>query len=105
MIIRLLATLSVAIGSVCSGSAAAKVKCIAHTLSPGNESVAAPGAVFLMKNVGLNPVIIVADGDTSFRQRVEAGKATVFSGDDRFSYSVKPATPGDTTTIEFCRKQ
>lgn len=104
MVMRLLATISVLLGIACLGTAAAEVKCNAHTLSPGGDSVAAPSAAFFMKNNGPKPVVIVTDADKSFRKRVDAGKATVFSGDHRFSYSVRPATPGDTTTIEFCRK-
>ena len=82
------------------GMAEAKRKCIAHTLSPGNDSVAAPGVSFYVKIIGPKPVVLAFnDGIIT---TWDAGKETLFVGDERFDYYVKLAAPGDTTTIEFC---
>lgn len=83
----------------------AELKCVAHTLSPRHDSVAAPGVIFLMRNTGQKPVVIVTSGGEIVSQTVDAGKATLFAGDERFDYYVKLAAPGDMTTIEFCESQ
>ncbi len=81
--------------------AMAKRKCTTHTLSAGNDSVAAPGVLFSIKNIGpKSAMIVIDDGEI---MTLDAGKGTTFIGDKRFDYYVKLTAPGDTTTIEICQ--
>ena len=98
---RLLVAMTLLLSVAFSGIAMAKLKCKTHTLNSGNDSVAAPGAFFFIKNIGPNPVVLVID-DGEF-MTLGAGKATGFAGDKRFDYYVRLAAPGDKTTIEFCK--
>ncbi len=97
---RLLVAITLLLSIAFSEIAMAKLKCKAHTLNPGNDSVSAPGVFFSIKNNGPNTVVLVT-GD-GIIMTLDAGKATMFAGDNRFDYYVKLVAPGDTATIELC---
>ena len=88
-------------------NAGTKRKCTTHTLSVGNDSVAAPGVIFSLNNHGPNPVdIVFYDGKPVLGAVMteDAGKeSALFVGDERFDYYVKLTTPGDSSIIEFCK--
>ena len=97
---RLLVAITLLLSFASSEIAMAQLKCITHTLSPGNDSVAALGVFFSIKNIGPKPVVLVTDAGKIMT--LDAGKGTMFVGDKRFDYYVQLVAPGDTTTIELC---
>ena len=98
---RLLIAIALMLGIAFSEVAVAKLKCTTHTLTPENDSVAAPSALFALKNNGPTSVMIVTgDGEIA---TLGVGKETMFVGDESFDYYIKPRASGDTTTIEICK--
>ena len=98
---QLLVAITLLLSIAFSEFAMAQQKCIAHTLSPGNDSVAVPGLFFYLKNIGSKPVVIATNDGVIMT--LDAGKEMGFVGDNRFDYYVKLVAPADTTTIEFCK--
>ena len=98
--LRLLVATTLLLGIAFSEIAVAKQKCATHTLSPGNDRVAAPSGFFFLKNIGPKSAMIVTDDGEIIT--LDAGNETGFFGDKRFDYYIKLVTSGDTTTIEVC---
>ena len=99
--LRLLVAITLLLGIAFPEIAVAKQKCTTHTLSPENDSVAAPGVLFTLKNIGPKSAMIVIDDGAIMT--LDGGKETMFVGDERFDYYIKLVASGDTTTIEICK--
>lgn len=77
-------------------------QCRTHKLNAENISVAAPGATFLIKNLGSNPAKIVVGADKGTLMTIGGGESSFFVGNTNLKYQVVLTDKSDTTTIEFC---
>lgn len=88
-----------------SGAAASPdPACKTYNLSPEHNSVTLEGAMFRIANLGDRPVILITSNDSTPIMFVPplSPEATMFMGDENYTYIAKLETPYGKTTIIVC---